>query len=247
MQVELARNRVEVLRAAILLDDKCCALQVCASHGQTCALCPPECNLSIAVCVHDKQWKSCTACGPCGLQAWRSPCEHGKRRSVCPVPACGGGGGLCEHGKPRSLCPVPACGGGGELCEHGKRRSLCPVPACGGGGGLCEHGKRRSRCPVPACGGGGGLCEHEKRKDGCALCNLLKKTVVQQQQALAEAVKLQLTYESAIATWGHLTFEEQVAAGCSMGQQMLLGKARAGLEQVRAKVAFLQAAQNGGT
>ena len=205
MQVELARNRVEVLRAAILLDDKCCALQVCASHGQTCALCPPECNLSIAVCVHDKQWKSCTACGPCGLQAWRSPCEHGKRRSVCPVPACGGGGGLCEHGKPRS------------------------------------------RCPVPACGGGGGLCEHEKRKNGCALCNLLKKTVVQQQQALAEAVKLQLTYESAIATWGHLTFEEQVAAGCSMGQQMLLGKARAGLEQVRAKVAFLQAAQNGGT
>ena len=65
--------------------------------------------------------------------------------------------------------------------------STAMVPACEGGGSFCEHGKRRSVCSVPACKGGGALCVHSKKKSDCPLCKLLKKTVVQQQQALKDA------------------------------------------------------------
>ena len=88
-------------------------------------------------------------------------CIHGKQRSDCKDPICGGGGAYCQHQKRRSSCKE--CGGG-QICEHNKIRSRCKE--CGGSQ-ICKHNKIRSCCKD--CGGSQ-ICEHDRIRSKCKDC-----------------------------------------------------------------------------
>ena len=102
--------------------------------------------------------KQCIKCLVIGKKSKeKHKCSHGKQRSDCKDPICGGGGGAyCQHQKIRSSCKD--CGGDGR-CEHQRIRSKCRD--CGGGA-YCQHEKIRYTCKECK---GGSICQHDKEEN----------------------------------------------------------------------------------